>query len=78
MKRKPYTIRKLWGIWLLDGGEDGNGEWLQHANGHGDENGPEVYASYTEAVSAADLYKKLGDFPGCYAAPITDAAKEAE
>lgn len=71
--KKPYTINALWGIWLPDGGRDNAGSWMLHAQ-RGD--GPEVYESMEDAASAADSYDKGGDHPGCYAAPITDAAKE--
>ena len=74
MKRKPYTINALWGVWAPDGAMDGNGCWLLHAQGPCD--GPEVYESGKEAEEAAEYY--ADDFPGCYAAPITAASSKAD
>lgn len=77
MIRQPYTINALWGIWIPDGDRDNAGSWMQHTQ-WGD--GPEVYESEAEAKAAAEYYHGDGDgpHPGCYAAPITDAAKEAK
>lgn len=76
--KQPYTINALWGIWIPDGGSESAGAWMLHARGPCD--GPEVYESKGKAETAAEYYSDegQGDFPGCYAAPITDAAKEVK
>jgi hypothetical protein len=64
MPNAPKPYRELWGIWMPD-----DGDWMLHA-ADSRVDGPEAYETENDAVLASTRYQK--DFPGCYAARLTE------
>ena len=65
-KRSPAPFKRLWGIWIPDGGEGNRGGCTQHGSG----DGPEAYENDKDAKEAAKYYQN--DFPGCFSSPLTE------
>jgi len=71
-RRKHEPVSRLWGLWIPDGGVDGQGAWMGTSDGTAD--AIMAFPSLKDAKENASYY--ADDFPGCYVAVMCGTSRK--